>query len=408
MSADGAGGTPGLETVSLATALQAYAQELAPLPTECRRLDDALGCVLAQDVHSTVDLPMFTQSAVDGYALRSADAARPLQLVGAVAAGAAAMQALQPGTSVRILTGAGLPLGSDCVARQEIVERDADSIRVLQPLAVGADTRWRGEELKRGDLIACAGQRVNSGLLAALAMAGVCGVGVRRRPRVVVLVTGDEVAAPGAALSPAQVFDANGPLVRAWFVERGYPPPELKYVADRPTAVADALRGALERADLVISTGGVSVGDRDYLPEIAPRLGVRKVFWKVAQKPGKPLWFGECNGVGFLGLPGNPGAVLVGLAVHVATALGVLEGRTSAAPPWCFGRLQTATRADVRCDRLVRMSQLHSPDGQMRLVALPRQESHMLSNLASANALAWLPSRDTDYAESELVRWIPL
>lgn len=397
--------------ISIRQALDSYAASLAPLADETLPLSAALGRVLAQPVAAAVDLPLFTQSAVDGYALRSADAsAAPLslRLAGEVPAGAPSAVPLQAGTAVRILTGGALPAGADTVARQEIVERAGDSIRLDRPLPAGADTRQRGEELKQGDALARPGQRLHAGLLAALAMAGVHTVRARRRPRIAVLITGDEVRPAGTALAPGQVYDANGPLVCAWLAERGYGAPALRYVADRPEAVEQALSAALAASDLVITTGGVSVGDRDYLPELAPRLGVAKVFWQVAQKPGKPLWFGVKDGRALLGLPGNPAAVLVGLAVHAAGVLGALDGLDTPQPDWRNGRLDAGAKADAHRDRLLRVTLRHDEAGCAGLTPLPRQDSHMLSNLGRADALAWLPARDRAYAAGDIVRWIPL
>jgi molybdopterin molybdotransferase len=177
------------------------------------------------------------------------------------------------------------------------------------------------------------------------------------------------------------------------------------YVRDEPSALAAALETGLSTADLVITTGGVSVGDRDYVPSVAESLGVEKLFWKVSQKPGKPLWFGRRGTSSLLGMPGNPAAVLVCLTIHAAAMLSRLEGELPQAPAWRQAKLATAVPADNERDRLVRM-RIDDEDG--RLVPLPRQESHMLSNLADASALVWLPRRDEAYAEDERVRWVSL
>lgn len=394
--------------ISLTEALARYPQTLKPLPAESCALEQSLGRVLAEPVASKIDLPLFTQSAVDGYALRAADAQMELRLTGDIPAGSPATHGLKPGTAMRILTGGALPETADTVARQEIVERTGDVIRLAKPVTVGADTRHRGEELKKGEVIAEAGQRLHSGLLAALAMAGVSEISVRRSPRIAVLVTGDEIVRVGSTLKPGQVYDANGPLMKSWFVEHGYAAPDVRYVSDRPDAVEQALKAALDSSDLIISSGGVSVGDRDYLPQLAPKLGVEKIFWNVAQKPGKPLWFGVKDGRAFMGLPGNPGAVLIGLAVHVSCVLGVLEGRATPQPEWRTGILEASVKADAHRDRLVRMSLRYDDTGRVQLKPLPRQDSHMLSNLAKAAALVWLPVRNSDYAVGETVRWLSL
>ncbi|QWT20509.1 molybdopterin molybdotransferase MoeA [Bacillus sp. NP157] len=391
----------------LAEAFASYRRSVAPIGTQRVAVELALGAVLAETPRARIALPRFTQSALDGYAIRSADGDAARVLVGSIAAGEPSSIALGAGEAMRILTGGMLPDGADSIARQEIVERVGDTIVIGAPVPHGEGVRHEGEELSAGTPIAQAGQRVTAGILAALAMAGIDVVEVHRRPRVAVLVTGDEVVRVGEPLAPGKVYDANGPLLRAWFVEQGYGEPVVAYVADDEAALEEAMSAALDSADLVVTSGGVSVGDRDFVPLVADRLGVRKVFWKVAQKPGKPLWFGTRDGKALLGMPGNPAAVLVCLAVHARAVLGHLEGETAEHPAWRQGVLAGEVDADNERDRLVRM-RLDQGDAVSRLALLPRQDSHMLSNLASAHALVWLPSQATPFAPGDRVAWIPI
>lgn len=391
----------------LADTFEHYRRQVGPLPTHRVALELALGAVLAQPAVARIALPRFTQSAVDGYALRTGDGQAERSLIGTSAAGDPTDVVVGPGQAVRILTGGVVPAGADAVARQEIVERTGAGIALTAPVRSGEAVRFEGEELAAGATIAQAGQRVTAGIIAALAMAGVDSVEVYRRPRVAVLVTGDEVVRAGEPLAPGLVYDANSPLLRAWFVEHGYGEPVVAYVRDDEAALEEAMSAALDSADLVVTSGGVSVGDRDYVPAVADRLGVRKVFWKVAQKPGKPLWFGMRDGKALLGMPGNPAAVLVCLAVHARAVLARLEGEACDQPAWRYGVLKTPVDADGERDRLVRM-RLDMSDGVASLEVLPRQESHMLSNLASAHALVWLPSRADGFAAGERVAWLLL
>ncbi|UPG89078.1 molybdopterin molybdotransferase MoeA [Luteibacter aegosomaticola] len=384
-----------------------YREHVKPLGTQRVPVELALGAVLAESPRARIALPRFTQSALDGYAIRSQDGGRPRMLVGLSAAGEPANVAVRQGQAVRIYTGGMLPEGADAIARQEIVDRDGDEISLRDTVRAGEGVRYEGEELLEGAEIAQAGQRVTAGLLAALAMAGIAEVDVRRRPRVAVLVTGDEVVKVGETLADAKVYDANGPLLRAWFVEHGYGEPVIAYVPDDEAALEESMSAALDSADFVVTSGGVSVGDRDYVPAVADRLGVRQVFWKVAQKPGKPLWFGVREGKVLLGMPGNPAAVLVCLAVHARAVLGHLEGETAIQPAWRQGVLEGSVEADSERDRLVRM-RLDMADAVARLSLLPLQDSHMLSNLASAHALVWLPSRETAFQAGDKVAWITL
>lgn len=391
----------------LADTFEHYRRHVERLPSHHVALELALGAVLAQSAVARIALPRFTQSAVDGYALRAAEGQGERSLIGTSAAGDPAGVVVGPGQAVRILTGGVVPQGADAVARQEIVERTGAGIALTEAVRPGEAVRFEGEELAAGATIAEAGQRVTAGLIAALAMAGVESVEVYRRPRVAVLVTGDEVVRAGELLGPGLVYDANGPLLRAWFVEHGYGEPVVAYVRDDEAALEEAMSAALDSADLVVTSGGVSVGDRDFVPVVADRLGVRKVFWKVAQKPGKPLWFGMREGRALLGMPGNPAAVLVCLSVHARAVLAQLEGEAVDQPAWRQGVLKVPVDADGERDRLVRM-RLDMSDGVASLELLPRQESHMLSNLASAHALVWLPSRPEAFAAGERVAWIQL
>lgn len=403
------------ELLPLDAALAIYAREVRALPVQCAALNAALQQVLATPVLAAVDLPMFVQSAVDGYALRAADiaAAGPttpvrLPLAGEVRAGIAPDAPLRTGETQRIFTGGRLPAGADTVARQEIVERDGEVAVLRRALPLATDVRQRGEELRAGAQLAQPGQRLHAGLVAALAMAGVAEVDVYRAPRVRVLVTGDEVMqrVPGEA----GIFDANGPLVRSWFVERGYAAPQIDYVADDRAQLRAAMGDALQDCDLLLTTGGVSVGDHDLVRPVAEELGVREVFWQVAQKPGKPLYFGTRDDDWqrrlILGLPGNPAAVLIGLHVHVAAMLAQLQAAHEPAPHWQAGRLASPVRADAR-DQLLRMRLRIDAGGQVWLERLGHQASHMLSNLAAATALVRIPAGVAPDAQT-VVQWLPL
>ncbi|SES25064.1 molybdopterin molybdotransferase MoeA [Halopseudomonas bauzanensis] len=411
------GTTQGL--LSVADALATYRRVLAPLSEQELPIEAALGQVLAETVRAAVDLPLFDQSAVDGYAVRSEDLQcaspqRPvtLTLSGEIPAGQSTARAVAPGCAMRILTGAPVPAGADTIVRQEWVVREGGVVRVERALAPVTDLRLRGEELRCGAVLADPGLRLDAGRLAALAMAGVSQVKVHPRARVTVLVTGDEVKPVGELLAPGQIFDANGPLVRGWLAQRGQPLVRCCVVADRFENMCEALAQALEESDAIITTGGVSVGDRDHVPDAAERLGLTRHFWKLAQKPGKPLWFGTGAQAGrsipLIGLPGNPAAVLVGLAVHVAAVIRALEGE-DAEPEWGYAALQEdAMPADQR-DQWLRMQLRTDPlSGTATLAPLPRQASHMLSNMMAADVLAWVPASEEAWRAGSVVRWLAL
>ncbi|HXG29313.1 MAG TPA: molybdopterin molybdotransferase MoeA [Nevskiales bacterium] len=401
----------------LGQALIHYNQTLLPLPVESIATEQALNRCLAEAPLAAIDLPSFTQSAVDGYALLSfetqwASPTHPVQLrvIGEIAAGPWREDPppLAGHMAYRILTGGRIPRGVDTVVAQEQAQVEGDSIRLEAPVPEKRNIRYAGEELKRGDALAAAGQRISPGMLAALMAAGTHTIKAYRRPRVSVLVTGDEVVAAGQLPSEGQVHDANGPLIRSWMQALGYPPPQVSYIKDVRTEVESALCTALDQSDLVITTGGVSVGDRDYLPQAAAACGVRQVFWKVAQKPGKPLYYGLRGQTPLLALPGNPAAVLVGLVIHARRVLDCLEGVATPGPRMSAGRLLQPVKADPLRDRLLRMNLSINTEGQVQLEPLPKQDSHMLSNLATAMALVMLPAREQPYAAGERVLWTPL
>ncbi|GAC1628851.1 MAG: molybdopterin molybdotransferase MoeA [Nevskia sp.] len=403
---------------TLEDALAAYARVLRALPAQTRPTLDALGQVLAAEACAGTDLPRFDQSAMDGYALRAADtalasAANPVDLpvrLNLPARGAEAQAVLPPRSAARILTGALLPLGADAVIAQERVERIGDRLRFSAPYPGRRNVRWRGEELRQGARLAGAGQRLGPGLLAALINAEATTVRVHARPRVRVFVTGDEVRPSGTALRLGEIHDSNGPLATSVLKTWGYAPGPAQHLGDDEAEVRAALALAFEDSDLVISTGGASVGDKDYLPGVAESLGARRVFWKVAQKPAKPIFFGlleraDGSQCAMLALPGNPGAVLIGLLLHARAALDVLEGQREPGAHWHRGRLAEAVERDGERTRLVRMQLRLDDSGTAQLLPLPHQDSHMLSNLGRADVLVWIEPGSAPAPGGAARRW---
>jgi molybdopterin molybdotransferase len=402
--------------IPLDQALAAYPASLAPLPPETLALTAALNRVLRAPGIAACDLPRHSQSALDGYVLTAEDAARApcrLRIVDAVAAGdTRALQPLAPGECQRILTGARVPPGvtpdTGVVIAQERVRAKDGHIDLPGPFSPhGTNIRWQGEEARAGTCIADTGQRLTPGMIGSLAAAGVAQVSVTRRPRIAVLISGDELRPLGSSLEDGQIWDSNGPLVLSWLAARGYTA-SVQRLRDTRAAVDAMLDEALAHNDLVITTGGVSVGDKDFVIPAAESLGVQRVFWQVAQKPGKPLYFGRRSGTALLGLPGNPGAVLIGLTLHVRLAIDVLEGAAPSGAELRPGVLAAGVKADQRRESLLRMRLEVDAEGKNRLHPLPHQDSHMLSNLNSATVLARLPARQADYEPGEILRWTAL
>lgn len=408
----------GLITLDQALAHYSSVKTLTPMTLP---LIQAHQHVLAADVQSTVSLPLFTQSAVDGYALRSEDLQAGItefELAGEIRAGIAEHVEIQTGQTVRIFTGGKLPDSADTVARQEIITR-AENLAILnQPLEKGADIRYQGEELTVGTILANQGQRLTSGLIAALSMAGVQEVQVYKQPKIAVLITGDEVSTQ--LDNESKVFDANAPMILTWLKEQGLNDIYLEHVIDDENILTQALSNAMNHYDLVITTGGVSVGDYDLIRPVSMALGAKEIFWQVAQKPGKPLYFAEYqhspvnNSSDFdnkhtylLGLPGNPAAVLTCLAVHVSTLLAALQGVTSPMPAWKKAHLTDSVKQDSR-EQLLRMVVNVNDRGQLTVSKLGKQQSHMLSNLNQANAIVRIPVRSDTPISLDYVDFIAL
>lgn len=426
--------------ISVDAALAAYRQ-LAPLPVETLAVTAALHRVLAADALATWDLPRHSQSALDGYVLCAEDAAQPgspLVVAGTVAAGdILAIPPLSPGVAQRIFTGARVPPNASpsnaVVVAQERCQRSGEAVSLQAALKPGANIRWQGEEARAGSVVARSGQRLSPGLIASLVSAGVAEVQLRCAPRITVLVSGDELKPAGSALADGQIWDSNGPLVLAWLQQQGYAATQ-HYLPDTLAATRAAIAAALATSDVVITTGGVSVGDKDFIIPAAESLGVQRQFWQVAQKPGKPLyfglsplaptptlprftgegeapgacWAGEGSSVALLGLPGNPGAVLVGLALHVRLLLEVLQGQQPPGAAFAPGQLVHAVKADAQRERLLRMQLAFSPSGQALLQPLPYQDSHMLTNLDTATVLVRVPAREQAFVAGDVLQWMRL
>ena len=295
-------------------------------------LHEADGRVLAADLAAPVDLPPFANSAVDGYAVRLGDLAggNLLPVSGRLAAGSPAT-ALAPGTAQRIFTGAALPPGADTVFMQEDVALEADGVRLPAGLRRGANTRPAGEDLAAGALALPAGSRLRPADLALAAALGLQTLPVRRRLRVALLSTGDELVDAGRVPGPAQRYDSNRMLLAAMAARAGAAVTDFGILPDRAAPIADALRRAADGHDLILTSGGVSAGEEDHVRAAVEAAG-RLVFWRLAIKPGRPVAMGEVAGVPFLGLPGNPVAAFVTFAFIARPVLAALGGERYRAP----------------------------------------------------------------------------
>lgn len=371
---------------------EAIAQLLAQAPpvpsTEVIPLGQAAGRVIAEELFSPLDLPGWDNSAMDGYALRAADVPEQggyLVLAGRIAAGHSSDVPLQAGQTVRIFTGAPLPPGADSVVPQERCRVYGQRIW-CPPLRLGEHVRKRGEELQRGQRLLRVGQRLRAQEVGLLASAGIPWVKVYRPLRVCLLSSGDELREPGESLAPGQIYNSNRHLVTALL--RGWGVEVLDYgvMADALAASRDALILASSECDLLLTTGGVSVGEEDHLKQAIQELG-RVDFWRLAIQPGKPLAFGEVAGKPWIGLPGNPSAALITTLVVVRPFLLRAQGveRVLPVPIQVPAGFEWPTPNKRRQYLRARLSP--GEDGQLRAVLHPQQSSAMLTAACWADGL---------------------
>ncbi len=300
-----------------------------PLGSETVSVAEALDRTLAQDISAAGDVPPFACSAMDGYALLANPAGRTLTVVGESRAGAPSDHHVAEGEAVRISTGAAIPPGATAVIRQEDTETDGNTVTITADVTPGQNIRGAGEDMRAGASVLRVGTRLGAAELGAAVAAGLGRLTVARRPRVAVLPTGDELRTAGEPLGPGQIHNSNGPMLSALAAHAGAAPEPPQQLADDATATETGLARALEHADLVIVSGGVSVGPHDHVKPALHRLGVTEIFWGVALQPGKPTWFGAKDGTLVFGLPGNPVSAVVTFSLFVAPALAALLG----APP---------------------------------------------------------------------------
>lgn len=352
-------------------------------------LADAVGRVLVEPrVVAAVDVPPFANSAMDGYALRAADAPGPLRLIGEVAAGLAHLPRVEPGTAVRIMTGAPIPPGADAVVPVEEATEADGAVRVPEVVATEAHVRAAGHDTRIGDEI-CLPAELTPAKIGVLASLGIGRVTVRRRPTVAILSTGNELVGPGEPLGPGQIHDANSVALAAAVIDAGGVPVLFDRQPDEAWAIERTLMEAARQADLIVTSGGVSVGRHDYVREVLERHGSLD-FWRIAVQPGKPLAVGAEGGATVIGLPGNPVSALVTFELFVRPFIRTMldlvgDGRTRVrATP------TEAMPKDPSRRAFLRVGVWHE-DGEIHARPEGGQASSQLRTMAAANALLVVP-----------------
>jgi molybdopterin molybdotransferase len=394
------------ELLPFERALELILERASPLPAETVRLADAGGRVLAEPALAAVDLPPFASSAMDGFAVRAADLPGVLPVAVRVAAGRPAPGPLRAGTAAGIATGGAVPEGADSVVPIELVRERDGTVEIDEPASVGAHIRPRGGDVRAGEVVVAAGARLGPTHLGALAAAGVAEVRCARRPRVSVLATGSELRQPGETLEPGQIFESNRTMIAAALARSGATIESLPVVPDEEAAHREALSRGLD-GDVLVTSGGVSVGPHDLVRRLEAELGVEEVFWGVAVKPGKPLSFGVRDRALVFGLPGNPVSSLVGSLLFVRPALLALQGVPDPRPAFEIGETTSALRRNPRRDEFLR-ARRQVEDGRALLEPVLGQESHMIVRAASADALVHVPRGDGEIAAGEAARYLAL
>ena len=404
----GAGTDSGMQSVE-----QARARIMAlvtPLTTRERLpVRAALGRVLAEDIISSVNVPPYANSAMDGYALRGADLAgdtTTLYVIGTALAGIPYNGIVEPSTCVRIMTGAVLPDEADTVLMQEQVQRSGEEIIVQGTHNVGENVRHIGEDIAFGSVVLAAGRRLMPSDLGQIASLGVGEVSVYRRLRVAFFSTGDELRSIGEPLAAGQIYDSNRYTLYGMLTRLGAEVIDMGVIPDQRLRIEAAFQDAVQAADVVITSGGVSVGEADYVKETLDRLG-NVDFWKIAMKPGKPLAFGKVQQALFFGLPGNPVSVMATFYQFVQPALRHLMGEPAAATltikvPCAQALKKKPGRTDFQRGLLVR-----NAGGELVVDSTGLQGSHVLSSMSRANCFIVLPAECGDVPAGTLVEVQP-
>jgi molybdopterin molybdotransferase len=396
--------------LTVAEARARIVSAFAPLPAEQVSLANALGRVLAEPVNARLTQPPFAVSAMDGYAVRAADVAKvpvTLKLVGYAPAGRAYGSPIKPGEAVRIFTGAPLPEGADAIVIQEDTQSTGDSVLVKEGAPAGRYVRPAGLDFRRGDPGLAAGKKLGARDIGLAAAMNHPWLQVRRRPRVAILATGDEIVMPGEPVGPNQIVSSNGLALAAFLRAAGAEPIDLGIAADNREALQRLAAGAAG-ADLLVTSGGASVGDHDLVQAALGDQGMAVDFWKIAMRPGKPLMFGSIGTTRVIGLPGNPVSTLICSLIFIRPALRAMLGQQDSED----GEEMAIAGRDLaeNDNRQDYLRSTLSRDGEGRLVATPfgKQDSSMQFLMQQAQCLVIRPVQGPALAKGSPVRILRL
>jgi len=380
-----------------------------PLAAETVKLDRALGRVLARAIKATRDQPPFSASAMDGYAVRWEDIAQAparLKVIGMAPAGHAFAGRVGKGEAVRIFTGGPMPAGADTIVIQENTERDGADVIIRQAPAKGYSVRGKGLDFLKGETLLEAGMVLDVGRIGLAAAMNCPALPVRRQPRVALFTTGDELVKVGGKPRPDQIVSSNGPALAAFIARFGGTPQDFGIIPDKLALTVRAIRKA-EASDILVTTGGASVGDHDFIREALIAAGVKIDFWKIAMRPGKPLMFGRKGALRVIGLPGNPVSALICARLFLKPLLDRMLGRPAEPPP-PLARLTIAMAQNDSRQDYVRASLARDETGLLLATPQPKQDSSMLRTLAASDGLVIRPPHAPAAPAQSLVPVLPI
>lgn len=366
--------------------------------------ENALGFVLAQSVLSPINMPPFQQSAMDGYAVNGMDMEH-FTLIGEIQAGGSQEYVLAPGEAVRIFTGAPVPETAEAVIMQEQISlsNDNKSIEIHASLTPNQNIRPKGEQIEIGEIALEKGCKINGAIVGYLSGLGITEISVFDKPRISIIATGNELIQPGNSLNYGEIYESNAVMLKSVCLENGFPVQTIKHVIDDFSSTKNAIKSSISTSDFVLITGGISVGDYDFVGKALKELGVKEHFYKVKQKPGKPLFFGTSGNTNIFALPGNPAAALTGFYIYILNALSRFS-RDQKIIQSKIGRLQEPF---VKKGNRAQFLKAHL-NSKNELKILTGQSSAMLRAFSMANAFVYIPEDKEKVESGENVTFYPI
>ena len=373
------------------------------LETEIIPLSASLNKILAADVISPINMPPFRQSAVDGYAIRF-NGSSTYRLVAEAKAGDAISRSLKSGEAIRIFTGAMVPEGTDAIVPQEDIDKENTFIKLTRNIPKQANIRPLGEQVQEGDRVLTSGQKLSPATIGFLAGLGITEVSVFRTPKVSVVVTGNELQKPGTELQKGKIYESNGIMLTMALQNMGVSTINKFTTKDNFNQTKNTIQKALEESNVLLISGGISVGDYDFVKQALKENDVEEIFYKVWQKPGKPLWFGKKGNKYVFALPGNPASALTGFYVYVTPLLNKMKGYKSGHLP----RLKGESLHDFqnKKGKALFLKAYLNPDQKLEI--LTGQQSSMLRSFAKSNVLAYIPANIKMIKKGDIITCIKL